>query len=470
MKRSILQEIAANRSRYRSSEEHTAARLSSGSRHVPLVPFFARPGLICELKRASPSRGRIIGEQSLEEIFQQYRRSGAHRFSVLTEREYFQGNVSDLHALKQRSPQQAFLRKDFILTTEDITESYLIGADAVLLIAELLDSSRLQQLTSAAHALGLQVLTEVHDISLIPALLDASAEAVPDAVGINSRDLRDFSVNTAVPFAAAGRYAQRIPLVFESGVHETETVYHAANSGFHGVLMGEICMRYPESLADFIEAFSRGADEAPGLFSRLIQSYRGRPLVKICGITSVEDARHSVQLGADVIGCIIAASPRSIPLERIGDFRGTGAPVCAVTADPDEQTLKALEAALDREDIQGVQFHGNEPAEMLRRFGGKACKAVIHRNSGDLRHSYGPFVLYDLPKGEKHQELTRLSYREQLRRRFIAGNIRPDNLEEILEVFDPMLIDVASGVESSPGVKDLSKLETVFTILERYYE
>lgn len=467
MNSSILQEIAEHRSRYRSAERSTVELLTGGSRKSPLVPFFARSGLICELKRASPSRGRIIGDQSLEEIFSQYRRSGAHRFSVLTEREYFQGNMSDLHSLKQRSPQLAFLRKDFILTTEDITESYLIGADAVLLIAELLDSSRLEQLTAAAHDLGLQVLTEVHDISLIPALLEASPESVPDALGINSRDLRDFSVNTAVPFAAAGRYASRIPLVFESGVHETETVYHAANTGFHGVLMGEVCMRSPESLSHFIEAFTRGADDEPRLFSRLIRRYRGRPLVKICGITSREDARYAAELGADLLGCIIADSPRSIPLKRIGDFRETGVPVCAVTADPDEQILKALEAAIARGDIQGVQFHGNEPAEMLRRFGGNACKAVTHRSRSDLRHSYGPFVLYDLPKGVKSQELVRLSYREQLRRRFIAGNIRPDNLEEILEVFDPVLIDLASGVESSPGVKDRGRLKSVFTILER---
>ncbi len=473
MDRDILREIADSRISSRSAESQLVASLTGGTRQAPLVEFFRDPGLICEIKRASPSRGTIIEGADIGDILETYIEAGAHRFSVLTENRHFSGSCSDLFRLKNLHPELAFLRKDFLLTKEDIRESYLIGADAVLLIGELLEIPLLESLTREAHKLGLQVLTEVHTLQLARALLSSAPDTVslPDALGLNSRDLRDFTVNTKIPFAAVGRYGRHIRMVFESGIHETVTVHQAANAGFHGVLIGEACMRSgKKGVASFIEAFRKGASAPPCLFTRLMGRYALKPLVKVCGITRRKDAELAAELGADMVGFILAPSSRRVTIEALEEFSDIEVLKCAVVQDPDDTLLDQLTEKIALGHIHGIQFHGNESPAAVSRFAGNACKAVmIQGEHAPADEGFGPFTLFDLPKNGSGRSLADLPFRKELRGAFLAGGINRDTLADILERYDPLLIDISSGIESSPGIKDHGKMRDIFTILERIY-
>ena len=464
----ILQQITSRRLQDRLQELELVHSLTGGERSVPLVPFFRDPGLICEIKRSSPSRGIIIPDgRIVEDIFEDYLRSGAHRFSVLTESRYFRGSCADLYWLKQRHPELPFLRKDFLFSLEDIHESYLIGADAVLLIAALLDDDQLQELTGAARRWGLQVLTEIHNETELQRVL--SLPELPDALGINSRDLTTFSVNIKNPFALRSRIPPDIPVIFESGVSASMTVFHAANAGFHGVLIGEACMSPVEperSISSFITSFRKGAAAPPLLFTRLFSRPRKHPLVKVCGITTLEDARTAEALGADAIGLILASSPRSISPDMLKTYADLSIPKIAVIQDPEEQLVRFLLEQLDQGIIQGVQLHGSESPQLMERFSGHACRALAPQALTDESDRlWGPFTLFDIPKGSS-RSINDTEDTLPLRRQFIAGGITPDNLEQVLSRFDPLLIDLASGIESTPGIKDPGAMKAVFTVLE----
>jgi len=160
-------------------------------RQVPLVPFPESPFLICEVKRSSPSAGTIAKMPDPTTQVDLYTSAGVKAVSVLTEEEFFGGSLRDLEKLKSRNPETFFLRKDFLLEPEDIDISWRIGADAVLLIAALLEPRRMEELYRRAVSLGLEVLVEVHNSEEIEKIRSLR----PATVGINARDLRDFSID-----------------------------------------------------------------------------------------------------------------------------------------------------------------------------------------------------------------------------------------------------------------------------------
>ena len=159
-------------------------------RTVPLVPFNRESMLICEVKRSSPSRGSIAELPQAEEQARMYQSRGAGHVSVLTEPDYFSGSLQDLMDVKTACPDLAVLRKDFLLTVEDIDVSYRAGADACLLIASLLESDRLQAMYKRCRELGMDALVELHSAEDI-----AKARAFrPELTGINCRNLKDFKI------------------------------------------------------------------------------------------------------------------------------------------------------------------------------------------------------------------------------------------------------------------------------------
>ncbi len=472
MPSSILDTILDSRKARRSEERSHVLQLTGGRRQRPLNSFFSNSGLICELKRSSPSRGVINQEESLGDILKDYIRGGAHRMSVLTESSRFCGSCDDLFTLARSHPNYAFLRKDFLYCTDDIRESYLLGADAVLLIAEMLDPDTLGKLTAEARRAGLGVLTEAHSEQQAQKVMDA--EVLPDALGINSRDLGSFRVNPLIPYMCAPRFIPQIPVVLESGVTHASEAFQAGNSGLHGMLIGSRLMETPHVMrtalvSSFASQFSLGSSSAPSLITKLFARFRSpKPLVKICGITTLADAELCAREGADMLGFILARSKRSIDPSSLKDFAHLDILKIAVVCDPDEAQLSLLDDLHKGEIIDGVQFHGSEPPDMLDRFPGSALKAVTVTRTHDIHdHPYGPFVLYDLPKGGQHcytdEQLM------QLDRRLIAGGITPDTLSHVLDTASPLLVDIASGVESSPGRKDPKKVRELFSLLEHRY-
>jgi indole-3-glycerol phosphate synthase len=193
----------------------------------------SRPGkvnIIAEIKKASPSRGVIVPDFDPVRIASEYTSLGAAALSVLTDKEFFQGHQDYISLIKQISP-LPILRKDFIIDELQVYESRAIGADAILLIAAILSSSQLKTFLKTAHGLEMSALVEVHNEKELEKVLDAEAALI----GINNRDLKDFSVD----LGTTTRLLPKIPsgkiIVSESGILKKEDI----PAGVQAVLIGE---------------------------------------------------------------------------------------------------------------------------------------------------------------------------------------------------------------------------------------
>jgi indole-3-glycerol phosphate synthase len=197
-------------------------------------------GVIAEFKRRSPSKGDINAEASVGKISAGYVEAGASALSILTDKEFFGGSNEDLVEARKLN-NCPILRKDFIIDEYQIVEARSIGADVVLLIAECLEKKRLAQLASTAKGLGLEVLMEIHSE-------DQLAKLTPDIdiVGVNNRDLNDFSVNIATSLRLCKLIPDEFVKVSESGIDDPNAVVELAYIGYRGFLIGEYFMKSPD--------------------------------------------------------------------------------------------------------------------------------------------------------------------------------------------------------------------------------
>ena len=213
-----------------------------------------KPGLsfLCEVKKASPSKGVIAKEFPYRDIARDYEAAGADAISCLTEPKWFLGSDRIFMDIREivNTP---MLRKDFTVDEYQLYQARLMGADCVLLICALLDTRTLERYLAVCEELGLSALVEAHDEGEIASALSAGA----GIIGVNNRNLKDFSVN----LDNAARLRDRIPpevlYVAESGVHRPEDAAAVRAMGADGVLIGEALMRAPDKgalLAAFREA------------------------------------------------------------------------------------------------------------------------------------------------------------------------------------------------------------------------
>jgi indole-3-glycerol phosphate synthase len=197
--------------------------------------------IIAEVKKASPSKGLIRAAFDPVAIAKDYAAHGACAISVLTEEHFFQGSLRDLEEI-HRAVNVPLLRKDFTLDPYQIIEAKSCGADAVLLIAALLDVSLLRELRAQAGGLGLDSLVEVHSEKELLAAVDAGAAVV----GINNRDLKTFAVDLATTQRLAPLVPNGTAAVCESGIDSLEQIRRVEAWGVHVFLVGESLMRAPE--------------------------------------------------------------------------------------------------------------------------------------------------------------------------------------------------------------------------------
>jgi indole-3-glycerol phosphate synthase len=198
------------------------------------------PGVqvIAEVKKASPSAGIIRPDFDPVGIARVYERHGAACISVLTDEPFFQGKLSDLESIRT-AVSLPLLRKDFILDPYQLLGARAAGADAVLLIAEILDADALPRLLREAAALGLQALVELYDADNLSRVLDSGA----CLVGVNNRDLRTFVTRLEHTLELAPRLPADVCLVSESGIRTRADVDRLAAAGVRAVLVGETLMR-----------------------------------------------------------------------------------------------------------------------------------------------------------------------------------------------------------------------------------
>ncbi|MDR2156810.1 MAG: indole-3-glycerol phosphate synthase TrpC [Clostridiales Family XIII bacterium] len=204
------------------------------------------PGLsfVCEVKRASPSKGMIAEHFPYLSIARDYASGGAAGLSVLTEPEYFLGSDAYLGEIAAAVPLPV-LRKDFTVDIYQIYQAKVLGARAVLLICAILDESRLREFLACANALGLSALTEVHDEKELDAALRAGARMI----GVNNRDLRTFAVDPLNCLRLRASIPPGTLCVAESGIATRADAERLAENGVDAVLVGEALMRAPDRKA-----------------------------------------------------------------------------------------------------------------------------------------------------------------------------------------------------------------------------
>lgn len=200
-----------------------------------------RPAVIAEIKKASPSKGLLRQEFIAADVAQSYAEHGAACLSVLTDQQYFQGAVDYLKQARA-SCQLPVLRKDFLVDAYQVYESRAMGADAVLLIAAILDDAQLRDFEAIARGLDMAVLVEVHDA---PELARALKLKTP-LIGINNRNLKTFEVSLDTTLTLMRDVPAERLLVCESGIHTREDVLRLGAAGVSAFLVGEAFMRAPD--------------------------------------------------------------------------------------------------------------------------------------------------------------------------------------------------------------------------------
>lgn len=221
-------------------------------------PPGAQVRVIAEIKRASPSAGPIRPGADPAVIARDYARGGASALSVLTDRQFFDGDLGFL-ARARAAVELPLLRKDFVIDPYQVAEARAAGADGVLLIVAALEPSQLGELIECARDYALDPLIEVHDLAEVDIALAAGATLL----GVNHRDLRTFTVDMTLTARIAPRVPPSVVLVGESGIRTRDDVRALGDAGAHAVLVGEQLMR-AASPGDALLALIAGPGSGPG--------------------------------------------------------------------------------------------------------------------------------------------------------------------------------------------------------------
>ena len=239
------EEVAAAKSRRSLAAVQDAAREQAPTRGFEAALRAAigdgRAAVIAEVKKASPSKGVLREHFEPAEIAASYARHGASCLSVLTDEPFFQGSTAYLEQARAACDLPA-LRKDFIVDAYQVYESRAMGADCILLIVACLDDNQLATFESCAHALGMDVLVEVHD----DAELERALRLKTALVGVNNRNLRTFEVSLDTTLALRSRVSGDRLLIAESGILARADVHRLRAAGVHAFLVGEAFMRAVE--------------------------------------------------------------------------------------------------------------------------------------------------------------------------------------------------------------------------------
>ena len=206
------------------------------------------PGIIAELKKASPSAGLLRRDFDPLMLGRELENAGAAALSVVTEPRYFQGRLEYIATLRW-SAGVPILRKDFIVDSYQILEARHAGADSVLLIAALLDDASLRRLREETEALGMEALVEVHSAGE----LDRALQSGATTIGVNNRDLRTLQTSLDVSLELARRFPRDVLAISESGIRTADDIRRLSEAGYRGFLVGEQLMRSASPAAALAE-------------------------------------------------------------------------------------------------------------------------------------------------------------------------------------------------------------------------
>ncbi|KAF8070427.1 glutamine amidotransferase [Lyophyllum atratum] len=291
----------------------------------PLIQFVprlkqtisGRPSLLAEIKRASPSKGPISLSTSPPAQALTYALAGAHAISVLTEPKWFKGSLQDmLHArlsVASLPNRPAILRKDFVLSRYQVLESRIWGADTILLIVSMLPEALLKDLYKYSLELGMEPLVEVNNAKEMEIALSLPAKVI----GVNNRNLHDFQVDMGTTSRLSDMVKGKdVVLCALSGISTPDDIQRYTSEGVNAVLIGESLMRAADPAS-----FIRHLLSLPDPSSTSPQWQKTKPLVKICGIRSRDEALAVAEAGADMLGLMfVENSKRHIDLGTAKDI------------------------------------------------------------------------------------------------------------------------------------------------------
>ncbi len=402
--------------------------------------------LIAEIKKASPSLGDIKTDVDIKDQAKIYESAGASAISVLTNA-HFKGELGFLKQIRKETI-LPILRKDFIFDPYQIYESYLAGADALLLIATVLDEKTLSALVDLTHNLGMECLVETHTEEDVAKALKTKAKII----GINARNLKTFEIDLENIIHLAKKIPQDRILVAESGIETKKDVERLMEAGAKVILVGTALMR--------------SANVKEKIRELCIQTKK-IPQIKICGIANKEDAFKIARLEPDYMGFILnyPKSPRNIAPEKAKEIIFTlrkkyGNKIKFVGVFVDED-IKKVKEILRSSKLDIVQLHGKESAKYVSELK-KVCevwKTIILKTKADRKKikvysKVADKLLLDGGYGEGKQINPILLKNETVD--ILAGGLGVENIEQVLGKTSPSIIDANSKLESSPGKKDLS--------------
>ncbi|MBX3154061.1 hypothetical protein KF728_28155 [Candidatus Obscuribacterales bacterium] len=425
-----------------STENAFLFALSSNSKNI---------NIIGEIKPCSPSAGKLLKDDQLDSILEVYKRQCA-AISVLTDEKFFGGSFELLAYVKEKTGLPV-LCKDFIVSDKQIALAKQHGADAVLLIAKVLSEPELISLFEETRRQNLIAVVEVNNESDVAKVNSIEAEIVL----INNRNLDTMQIDLETTVRLAPMLKGDAVIISASGVTTRNDIRKLSKTTCN-FLIGTSLMQ-SESLEKQLTEFKR------------------ETRVKICGITNAEDALMAVIAGADFIGLIFAqASQRRVKLEVARQVRttiGNNAKVVGVFQNQDIEFVNRVAKELD---LDYIQLHGEEDRNYIEYCNRPVIKTLSYNAEVEtLRTLAGvsnlSYLLFDAPKESVKQEdveenLIRFANRlrsikeSSIPSFFIAGKLTPDNVAFSIEMLKPFAVDVASGVESAPGVKSQELVRT----------
>ena len=416
---------------------------------------------ICEVKKASPSKGIIAEHFPYLDIAKEYEVAGAAAISVLTEPDFFKGDKKYLQEIAS-TVKIPVLRKDFIIDEYQIYQAKVWGASAILLICACLDVPTLTKFRELADSLGLSSLVEAHDEHEVQMAIDCGARII----GVNNRNLKDFTVDVQNSVRLRNLVQDDVIFVSESGLETPEDIQVLRDNNIGVALMGETFMRSPNKVEKLAYLYG------PTYYT---------PKVKMCGISKVETIPAVVEAKPDYMGLVFAPSKRQVTVEQAKILIEELHKQCINHYDTKvvktvgvfvNETLDNLVRIADTANLDAVQLHGDEDEAFIQslkeRTNVEVWKAIQIRTAADTEKwidSSADMLLFDAYHKDERGgtgEVFDWSSLDAFERPFmLAGGIDSTNVARAIRTVRPYGIDISSGIETN-GVKDDEKI-TAFT-------
>ena len=423
---------------------------------------------ICEVKKASPSKGIIAEHFPYLDIAKEYEMAGAAAISVLTEPDFFKGDKKYLQEIAS-TVKIPVLRKDFIIDEYQIYQAKVWGASAILLICACLDVPTLTKFRELADSLGLSSLVEAHDENEVQMAIDCGARII----GVNNRNLKDFTVDVQNSVRLRNLVQDDVIFVSESGLETPEDIQVLRDNNIGVALMGETFMRSPNKIEKLAYLYG------PTYYT---------PKVKMCGISKVETIPAVVEAKPDYMGLVFASSKRQVTVEQAKILveelnRGYAKKYGSDTEHDKNDTIKTvgvfvnetidnLVTIANEANLDAVQLHGDEDEAFIQslkeRTNVEVWKAIQIRSAADAEawiDSSADMLLFDAYHKDERGgtgEVFDWSSLDAFERPFmLAGGIDSTNVARAIRTVRPYGIDISSGIETN-GVKDDEKI-TAFT-------